>query len=436
MRRWGKNAEQGAGKKNFMSRLGLIEGVSRSYFWDDVYPKGVIPLDAKIGLIQMGDSFSRYTPGFGAMAAYLYAMMTEDEVIVTLKQLCGIDIEKASLVRLVQTVGESYLPKEIDMGNSDDSLRKPEERPLGILEQRIKAIDENPDRDKIIQDAVEGKIEGARCSDSTGLTVVYGTSDGTGVPGLKRELSKHGKNGGHAQTFEAKVGVVFKQRYDENGLPALDKNGDIYRIPGTTQYTATVEKVDPFGRQMAEFLVSNEVANTPQAVFLSDGALWLSYLPERIFPPQVPLIMIIDKYHAIEHLNDLVDKLYFYKAEPREKFREEARALLDVGNIPKMVALIRDKATSLKPDKKEKVDKGLEYFEKNAEKMRYGLFQAVGLFVGSGVVEAACKTVIGKRLKNSGMHWSKKGAAIAIALRCAIMSGRFDYCRSEFKLAA
>ena len=61
----------------------MIEGVSRSYFRDDVYLQSSIPLDAKVGLIQMGNNYSRYTLGFGAMAAYLYAMMTEDEVIIT-----------------------------------------------------------------------------------------------------------------------------------------------------------------------------------------------------------------------------------------------------------------------------------------------------------------------------------------------------------------
>jgi hypothetical protein len=336
----------------------------------------------------------------------------------------------------VQIVGEPYLPKQVETITPDNPLHESEKKPLGFLEQRMKEIDEDPDRDKIIQDAIDGKIKGAGFSSQSGLTVVYGTSDGTGVPGLKRELSEHGKNGGSAQTFEAKVGVVFKQKFDENGLPVLDKNAGIYRIPGTTQYTATVEKIDSFARQMAEFLASNETGKAPQAAFLSDGALCFSHLPERIFPHHIPLIMIIDKYHAIEHLNELIDKLYFYKAEPREKFRVEARRLLDFGNIPGMVALIKDKASTLKPAKKEKVDKGLEYFTKNAEKMRYGLFQAVGLFVGSGVVEAACKTVVGKRLKNAGMHWSKTGASIAIALRCAIMSERFDYCQSEFKLAA
>ena len=49
-----------------------------------------------------------------------------------------------------------------------------------------------------------------------------------------------------------------------------------------------------------------------------------------------------------------------------------------------------------------------------------------GLFVGSGVIEAGCKTVVGKRLKQSGMRWSVRGADAIIALRCCILSGRFD----------
>ena len=64
-----------------------------------------------------------------------------------------------------------------------------------------------------------------------------------------------------------------------------------------------------------------------------------------------------------------------------------------------------------------------DYFERNAERMRYPDFRAQGLFVGSGVVEAGCKTVIGSRLKRSGMFWTVRGANAIIALRCCRLSG-------------
>jgi len=58
--------------------------------------------------------------------------------------------------------------------------------------------------------------------------------------------------------------------------------------------------------------------------------------------------------------------------------------------------------------------------------MQYADFKRQGLFIGSGVIEVDCKNVIGKRLKQSGMHWTVRGANAIIALRCAILSGEFD----------
>ena len=58
--------------------------------------------------------------------------------------------------------------------------------------------------------------------------------------------------------------------------------------------------------------------------------------------------------------------------------------------------------------------------------MRYQHFRSRGLFVGSGVVEAGCKSVIGQRLKQSGMHWSQPGAAGILTLRAQGASRRWD----------
>src|ERR1039457_1631777 len=66
------------------------------------------------------------------------------------------------------------------------------------------------------------------------------------------------------------------------------------------------------------------------------------------------------------------------------------------------------------------------YFEANAERMRYPEFRRQGLFVGTGVMEAGCKTVIGSRLKQSGMFWTVRGANAIIALRCCQLSGNFE----------
>jgi hypothetical protein len=95
--------------------------------------------------------------------------------------------------------------------------------------------------------------------------------------------------------------------------------------------------------------------------------------------------------------------------------------------------LLRGKANQ---SNEKTVEKKLAYFERNTDRMRYGLFRAVGLFIGSGVMEAACKTIVGKRLKNAGMYWSKKNAKSVIALRCAICSNEFDISENSSSLAA
>ena len=66
------------------------------------------------------------------------------------------------------------------------------------------------------------------------------------------------------------------------------------------------------------------------------------------------------------------------------------------------------------------------YFVRNVDRMQYGTFRAAGYFIGSGVVEAGCKTVIGARCKHSGMFWSKDGTENILALRCLHASRRLD----------
>ena len=97
---------------------------------------------------------------------------------------------------------------------------------------------------------------------------------------------------------------------------------------------------------------------------------------------------------------------------------------LDDGDIPALLSAAR--AFPLTGIKAGELDTALGYFETNAPRMRYKHFRSLGLFVGSGAVEAGCKAVIGQRLKLSGMHWSQPGATGILTLRCQQASGRWD----------
>ena len=77
-----------------------------------------------------------------------------------------------------------------------------------------------------------------------------------------------------------------------------------------------------------------------------------------------------------------------------------------------------------------------DYFERNADRMRYPEYRKQKLFVGSGVIEAACRTVVAQRLKLSGMFWTVQNANSIIALRCCRLNCEFeDYWASWPKAA-
>ncbi len=99
--------------------------------------------------------------------------------------------------------------------------------------------------------------------------------------------------------------------------------------------------------------------------------------------------------------------------------------LLDDGKMEALVSSLRSIETP-SAELVEKIRTEAEYFEKNAERMRYPEFRRLHLFVGTGVIEAGCKTIIGSRCKQSGMFWTVRGANAILALRCCKFNGRFE----------
>jgi hypothetical protein len=156
-----------------------------------------------------------------------------------------------------------------------------------------------------------------------------------------------------------------------------------------------------------------------QVVFLIDGAKGLENMGKDCFKDSV---QIVDFYHAMEHASQVLDAL-LGKNHPERKVRQRRWAKRLLNN--KVENLIKEtrRASAGTPQAQE-VEEALGYFERNVGRMQYGTFRAQGYFIGSGVVEAGCKTVIGARCKQSGMFWSKPGAENILALRCIHHSRR------------
>ncbi len=245
---------------------------------------------------------------------------------------------------------------------------------------------------------------------------MYIAIDGTGVPVVRAETEGRPGKGedGRSRTREVKLACVFTQtRVDDDGYPVRD--------PASSSYLATFQAAAPFGIMMAAEARARGARHVRQLTILGDGAHWIWNLASEHFPEAT---QIVDLYHAREHLHELGKMLAFMLGDTSSEWLADRSAELDDGDIDALAAAAR--VFPLTGIKAADRDKALAYFETNAPRMRYSHFRSHGLFVGSGVVEAGCKSVIGQRLKLSGMHWTCTGATGILTLRCQQASGRWE----------
>jgi len=249
------------------------------------------------------------------------------------------------------------------------------------------------------------------------IPVLYVSYDGTGIPMVKQALAgRRGKQpDGTARTREVKLGCVFTQTHREDrGAPRRDAD--------STSYVGAIETAETFGWRIYAEAVRRGLHQAKQVVVLGDGARWIKNLADLHFPGATH---IIDLYHAREHVAELCRVLFPLSEKDQIRYRTLYWTWLDEGGV-KQIVEDAGKRLPDKTDLRKRAEQEMAYLKNNRERMRYADFRKQGLFVGSGVIEAGCKTVIGKRLKQSGMEWSLKGANAIIALRCMIQPGRFE----------
>jgi hypothetical protein len=249
------------------------------------------------------------------------------------------------------------------------------------------------------------------------VPVLYVQVDGTGVPVVKKEtVGRQGKTEGQpAHTREAKLGCVFTQT-------TWDQQGYAIRDPASTTYVSAIETAEQFGKRIYLEAWKRGWSRAEQKVVMGDGAEWIWNLANQYFPRSV---QIVDLYHARQHLWDLTRKLHPNDESGQNRWMMVHQDLLDNCKIKKLVTSLRSIQTP-SAELAEKLRIEAEYFRRNARRMRYPKFRRQHLFVGTGVIEAGCKTLIGSRCKQSGMFWTVRGANAILALRCCQFNGRFE----------
>ena len=206
--------------------------------------------------------------------------------------------------------------------------------------------------------------------------------DGTGIPVRKAETAqRQGKQpDGSAKTREVKLAVAWtaERRHPKTGIPMRD--------PDSVSYTAAIETA-----------ASRDTDREP------------SPFAQRVC-------------REAERRRFAVAKaIYTPGSELAAQWAKQRRDELDAGRISALVAALARHVPTC-----DEARKCIDYLIRNRKRMRYSAFRARGLCVATGIVEAGCKHAVGARLKRAGMHWSVNGANAILALRCCILSGRFE----------
>ena len=366
---------EGPRPKRLVSLLGSIR-LRRLYYHCRHCWRGTLPLDRRLDI-----EGTQYSPGVRRLLAVLGGETSFGRGRALLAELAGIEVSVKAVERQAQAIGS-------DLAARAESAR------------------------------LQAALRGFPPQTGAPIPTFYIEMDGTGIPVTAAAAAgREGQDGAAARTREVKLGCVFTQtELDAEGRPARDQN--------STTYTGAIEDAEAFGRRIYNEAWGRGLHRAERVVVLGDGAAWIWNLSHIYFPNAIE---IVDIYHAREHLWELGRQLFPQDRQQRRRWVRRRKKQLDEGRIEHLVRFLR----SLRPDTPALVEKlrtEAAYFEGHAERMRYAEFRRQDLFIGSGVIEAGCRSVIAGRLKRSGMFWTVDGANAIIALRCAQISNRFaDY---------
>lgn len=358
----------GKRSREILTLLGSIS-IKRDYYYNHSEGKSIIPFDEMLRIRE-----SSYSPGVQRAVAHSGSFLAFAIAEQQIKELAGIQIDAKTIERITKELGN-----EVQRYNLCNDKRMPE----------ISSADRE---------------------------TLYLCMDGTGIPMNKKAVEgRKGKMTDQAKTREVKLGCIFTQTgVDDQGYPV--------RLAESTTYWGGIINAEEFGRQTELAAAERKAEKAAKMCVIGDGAAWIWNIAEEYFPHAT---QIVDLFHAREHYWE-VARMFFPEGSPKLFSWTDCRKKeLDAGDVGKVIKAIA-RLKSMTDEQRKSIERAVGYFSKHSKRMRYNMFRENHLFVGSGVLEAGCRSVVGQRMKQSGMHWSMKGADSMIALRCCIYSGQWE----------
>lgn len=248
--------------------------------------------------------------------------------------------------------------------------------------------------------------------DAEGQTCAYVSIDATGVP----------QQGPHAETAESKMATVamiynpVPESKDQWAKPTATR-----RPPWQARYLASQFGQDGLGEPARRQAAHVGMGQAQRWIALSDGGSgledWL-----RLHFARVEAV-ILDFYHASEYLGDLAKAWHGAGSDAAEAQHQQWAHRLKHEGGTVMLAELRSLMLPARESVRAAWQTTVSYFENQEHRMDYPTYLAKGWQIGSGPVEAACKTVVGLRLKGVGMRWRTAGSSGVIHARALFLSG-------------
>jgi hypothetical protein len=356
---------------------------------------GRAPADARWGV-----QGTRTTPGVQQAISYLCAILTLEEAAATFCRLLPLRMSARQALNLMQPVGQALAEREDEV---------------------VKVVFEEAGKSKTQQE------EQALQKSSKEIERLYIELDGIlvrmrrgSVPMEEEERKRKGD-----VYREMKVGAVFlAERGPERSELAPEVWVDTPK-EGSLRYVARRTAKGGFGQLLYVLAQQSGLSRAKQIVVLGDGAPWIWKLVAEHFPGAV---QIVDLYHAQQHVWDVAHAVFGPSSPAACIWAKQACTLLVHGQIEELVEAI-GKLPTIPPAAEESrsvPEKAVDYFTTNAQRMRYPAFRAQGMHVGSGIAEAACKTVVETRAKRAGMRWTPEGVDALLPLRTAKLNHTYD----------
>jgi hypothetical protein len=237
--------------------------------------------------------------------------------------------------------------------------------------------------------------------DARGRRVAYVSIDATGT-------RQQGPGGSHAEGRMAYVGGIFNPPPAETPVQAVPNPK---RAALQARYLSGLYALEEMGPLMRQLAARVGMEQAEVWIALTDGGAGLEAFMQKNFN-RADLVLILDFYHAASYLEKLAQALHPRDEKASRSQAEQWCSLLKAEGGALTLEVLRQwdwparKSAALR----EQLGTVLTYFGNNVHRMEYPEYLAEGWHIGSGVVESACKTVVGQRLKGAGMRWGEEGA--------------------------